>query len=162
MPKCSSSRFFLDFGVLNWQNLALLPLNLPGIFHSMILAYKNINGPDSGEYKVLIFVDNYRGISSRSRPPEEESQRNDDNVEEINKTVDTNNYIYLKSEEIIEFVDINNDTTGRSESHRSIQLKYPFEILRGKAEEDFLCLYKSHFRGKHSSKKFISYTFEIL
>ena len=45
----------------------------------------------AGEYKVLIFVDNYRGISSRSRPPEEESQRNDDNVEEINKTVDTKN-----------------------------------------------------------------------
>ena len=35
----------------------------------------------AGEYKVLIFVDNYRGISSRSRPPEEEIQRNDDNVE---------------------------------------------------------------------------------
>ena len=29
----------------------------------------------AGVYKVLIFGDNYRGISSRSRPPEEESQR---------------------------------------------------------------------------------------
>ena len=34
----------------------------------------------TGEYKVLIFGDNYRGISSRSRPPEEESQRNEDNA----------------------------------------------------------------------------------
>ena len=91
----------------------------------------------SGVYKVLIFVDNYRGISSRSRPPEEESQRNDDNVEEINKTVDTNNYIYLKSEEIIEFVDINNDTYLRTDymkkSHgildfsSSLALKFPTE-----------------------------------
>ena len=40
-----------------------------------------IGGFLTGVYKVLIFGDNYRGISSRSRPPEEESQRNDDNVE---------------------------------------------------------------------------------
>ena len=42
----------------------------------------------AGEYKVLIFGDNYRGISSRSRPPVEESRRNDDNVEEISEKND--------------------------------------------------------------------------
>ena len=39
----------------------------------------------AGLYKILIFVDNYRGIKSRFRSSEEESQRNDDKLEEINE-----------------------------------------------------------------------------
>ena len=40
---------------------------------------------EAGLYKILIFVDNYRGIKSRFRSSEEESQRNDDKLEEINE-----------------------------------------------------------------------------
>ena len=70
-------------------------------------------------YKLLIFVDNYRGIKSRSRPHEENSQGNDNKVDEIDETVDTNNYIYLEIEEIIEIVEINKDTYLRTDYLRN-------------------------------------------
>ena len=71
-----------------------------------------------GLYKILIFVDNYRGIKSRFRSPEEEIQRNDDKLEEINEFFYINNDIYLKNEtneEMNEITDINNDTYLRTD-----------------------------------------------